>query len=105
MLTNICQMSGSLGQDWRQGRVLASPNLAASAQMSRRPDPLLTCTALIVEGDNPLCRARRVGDDEADARNKLARMPVDLGDNPARLGPASGLIGEAGVEPPHMVRG
>src|SRR6185369_806236 len=42
---------------------------------------------------------------EADARNKLARMPLDLGDYSARLGPASGLIGEAGVEPPHMVRG
>ena len=67
--------------------------------------PLLRRAALIVEGDNPLSRARQVGDDEADARNKLARMPLYLGDHPARLDPASGLIGEAGVEPPHMVRG
>ena len=32
-------------------------------------------------------------------------MPLDFGDHPARLGPASGLISEIGVEPPHMVRG
>ena len=31
-------------------------------------------------------------------------MPLDLGDHPARLGPASGLIGEVGIEPPHLVR-
>ena len=31
-------------------------------------------------------------------------MPLDLGDHPARLGPASGLIGEVGVVPPHLVR-
>jgi len=28
-------------------------------------DALLTCAGLIVEGDNPLGRARQVGDDEA----------------------------------------
>jgi len=32
---------------------------------------------MIVEVDNPLGRARQVGDDEADARNKLARVPLD----------------------------
>jgi hypothetical protein len=31
-------------------------------------------------------------------------MPLDFGDHPARLGPASSLIGEVGVEPTHLVR-
>jgi hypothetical protein len=47
---------------------------------------------------------RQVGDDEADARIKLARMPLDFGYHPARLGPASSLIGEVGMEPTHLVR-
>ena len=64
----------------------------------------LACAALVVEGDDPLGRARQVGDDEADARIKLARMPLDLGDHPARLGPASRLVGEIGIEPTHLVR-
>jgi hypothetical protein len=41
-------------------------------------DPLFARPALIVEGDDPVGRARRVGDDEADARIKLAGMPFDL---------------------------
>jgi len=60
---------------------------------------------LILEGDNPLGRARRVGDDEAHAWNEFAGMPLDLAGRPARPGQASGLIGEIGVEPPHKVRG
>jgi hypothetical protein len=28
-------------------------------------------------------------------------MPLDLGDNPPRLGPGSGLIAEIGMEPAH----
>ena len=39
----------------------------------------------IVKGDNILGGSRHVGDDEGDARIKLARMPFDLGDHPARL--------------------
>ena len=31
-------------------------------------------------------------------------MPLDLGDHPARLFPASGLIGEVGVVSPDFVR-
>jgi hypothetical protein len=31
-------------------------------------------------------------------------MPLDLGDNPPRLGPGSGLIAEIGMESAHMVR-
>ena len=67
-------------------------------------DPLFACAALVVEGDHPLGRARQVGDDEANARTKLAGMPLDLGDHPARLGPASRLIGEIGMEPALLVR-
>ena len=43
-------------------------------------------------------------DKEADARIKLAGMPFDFGDHPARLGPGSRLIGEIGMEPTHLVR-
>jgi hypothetical protein len=42
---------------------------------------------------SPLGWAAHVGDDEADARIKLARMPLDFGDHPARLVPASSLLG------------
>jgi hypothetical protein len=42
--------------------------------------------------------------DEADAGIKFSRRPLDLGDNPPRLGPGSGLIAEIGMEPTHMVR-
>ena len=67
-------------------------------------DPLFARPALIVEGDDPVGRARQVGDDETDARIKLAGMPFDFADHPARLGPASRLIGEIGMEPTHLVR-
>jgi hypothetical protein len=36
--------------------------------------------------------------------DKVSGMPLDLGDNPPRLGPGSGLIAEIGMEPAHMVR-
>src|SRR5262249_1508609 len=55
------------------------------------------------ESDDPFGRARQVGDDEADVRIKLARVPLDLGDHPARLAPAPCLIGEISVEPAHLV--
>src|SRR6516225_2441683 len=67
-------------------------------------DPLFARAALVVERDDPLGGAAHVGDDESDARNKLARVPLDLGDHPARLGPASRLIAEVGVVPPNIVR-
>jgi len=41
---------------------------------------------------------------KADARNKFARMPLDFGNHPTRLGPACRLVGEIGVVPPHLVR-
>jgi hypothetical protein len=35
---------------------------------------------------------------------KLAGMRLDFGDDPARLGSASSLVGEIGMEPTHLVR-
>jgi hypothetical protein len=67
-------------------------------------DPLLACAALVVEGDDPLGQARQIGDDEADARIELSRVPLDFGDHPAWLGSASRLIAEIGMEPTHLVR-
>src|SRR3954454_25371389 len=67
-------------------------------------DPLLARAALVVEGDDTLGGTAHVGDDEADARNKLARMPLDFGNHPARLGPACRLVGEIGVVPPDLAR-
>ena len=69
--------------------------------------PLIHCShvpALIVEGDDFVGQIRQVGDDEADARIKLARMPLDFGGRPARLGRTSSPIGEVGMEPTHLVR-
>jgi hypothetical protein len=39
---------------------------------------MLCRAALIVEGDDPLGRSRQVGDDKADPRVQLARMPSTL---------------------------
>lgn len=43
-------------------------------------DPLLARAALVIEGDDIRGAPRHVDDDEPDARIKLARMPLDLGD-------------------------
>jgi hypothetical protein len=59
--------------------------------------------ALVVESYDALGRAAHVGDYKADARIEFARMPFDLGDDPARLRPAPGLIGEIGVISPDFV--
>src|SRR6266481_5495345 len=67
-------------------------------------DPLLARPALVVESNDALGRAAHVRHDEADAGIKFSGMPLDLGDNPPRLGPGSGLIAEIGMEPAHMVR-
>src|SRR5215467_2928151 len=67
-------------------------------------DPLLARPALVVEGNDSLGWAAHVRHDEADARIKLSRMPLDLGDHTAWLRPASGLIAEIGMELAHLVR-
>src|SRR6516162_61778 len=67
-------------------------------------DPLLARPALVVESNDALGRAAHIRHDEADAGIKFSGMPLDLGDNPPRLGPGSGLIAEIGMEPAHMVR-
>ena len=43
-------------------------------------DPLFPDAELVIEADDILGWPRHVGDDEADARVKCARAPVDLGD-------------------------
>ena len=45
--------------------------------------PMSDGVALIVEDDDILSGSLHVGDDEANARNKLARVPLDLGDDSA----------------------
>src|SRR5215831_20800590 len=67
-------------------------------------DPLFARAALVVERDHVRGRAPHVRHDEADAGIKFSGMPLDLGDNPPRLGPGSGLIAEIGMEPAQMVR-
>jgi hypothetical protein len=52
-------------------------------------DPLLARPALVVESNDALGRAAHVRHNKADARIQFARMPFDLGDYPARPGPAS----------------
>jgi hypothetical protein len=54
--------------------------------------PLLAGSALVVEGNDILGGPRQFRDDEANAWIKFARMPFDLGDDAARLCPASRLI-------------
>jgi len=59
---------------------------------------------VVVEGDDALRRPHQVGNDEADARIKLARVPLDLGHHPAGSLPALRLIAEAGVVAANLVR-
>jgi hypothetical protein len=59
--------------------------------------------ALVVESDHPFGRTAHVRHDEADPGIKLARMPLDLGNHPARLAPACRLVGEIGLEPPDFI--
>src|SRR5271165_3768200 len=65
---------------------------------------LLAGAALVVEGDDALGRPCQVGDNKADARVQLARMPLDLGHDAAQLVPALRLIGEADVVPAYFLR-
>ena len=65
---------------------------------------LFASAALVVERDDALGRSRQVGDNEADTRVKLTRMPLDLGYDTAGLLPALRLIAEAGVVAAHLVR-
>src|SRR5580704_14672594 len=67
-------------------------------------DPLLGRAALIVEGHDPLGRARQVGHDEADAGVEFARMPLDLGHDAARHLPTLRPVAEAGVVAPDLDR-
>src|SRR4051794_30199046 len=61
-------------------------------------DPLLCCATPIVEGDHALGWAAQIGHQEPDTRIEFARVPLDLGHNPARVGPSLGLVAKAGVK-------
>lgn len=67
-------------------------------------DPLLRFAALIVEIHHVLRGTVQVGHDEADGREQLAWMPLDLGHHPARAVPTLSLIVEAVVVAPHRLR-
>ena len=66
---------------------------------------LLRRATVIIERHHPLGRARQISDDETDARNQLAGVPLHFGHDTALLGAVaqSGLIAEAGVETANMV--
>src|SRR5665213_1912529 len=67
-------------------------------------DTLLGRSALVVEGDDVLRASQQVGHDEADARKQLAGVPLDFGDNAARLVPAPRLITESRVQALDVMR-
>jgi hypothetical protein len=60
--------------------------------------------ALVVEGNDALGRPCQVGDEEPNARIKLAGVPLNLDHDTPRLFPALRLIAEAGVVAAHLVR-
>src|ERR1700730_17384365 len=64
----------------------------------------LHSATLVVEGDDIFGGPSHVGHDEADTRIKFARMPFDLGDDPAGFCPTSRLIGGVCIGAPHFVR-
>ncbi len=62
-------------------------------------DVLLGGAALIIEPHHLVRLHRQVGDDEADTREQLVRMPFDLGDHTALIVPRRRLIFEVLEEP------
>src|SRR5262249_16657140 len=54
-----------------------------------RSDRVVARPALVVESNDARGRAAHVRHNEADAGIKFSGMPLDLGDNPPRLGPGS----------------
>ena len=73
-------------------RMKLEPHRVAPHRVARQPGPfdrvlalldvLLRRAALVVEHHDSIGTAREVGDDEADARIKLARVPFNLGNHP-----------------------
>ena len=61
-------------------------------------DVLLGGAALIVKAHHPVRLHWQAGDDEADLRKQIARVPFDLGDNTAFLAPGRRLIVEILVD-------
>ena len=68
-------------------------------------DVLLGGAAPVVEPHHPVRVHREFGDDEANTRKQLSRVPFDLSDHPARLVPGRRLILEVLVEPLDLGQG
>ncbi len=89
-------------------RVELQPHLVVAEPPAEQPCPakgifafldvLLGGAALVLERQHPIWLHRQVGDDEPDTWEQLARMPLDLGNHPARLVPRRRLILEVFVE-------
>ena len=90
-------------------RVQVQPDLVVAEPPARQPRPvegvfafldmLRGRAALVVEPHHPVWLHRQIGDDEANTREQLARVPFDLGDHSARLVPGRRLILEVLEEP------
>jgi len=63
-------------------------------------DPLLAEAAPVVEAHHVLRLGAHVGHDEADPREELAHVPLDLGYHPPGPVPRCGLVVEVVVEDP-----
>src|SRR5215469_17372475 len=101
------QLAKEVGQVIRQGEqvqprriVLETParQLRPVHRILTLLDPLLRRTPPVVEADDLLRAPLQVGDDEADAGEQLARVPLHLGDHATGALPRTGLIAEAVVE-------
>src|SRR3954447_26824777 len=67
-------------------------------------DPLLRRAPSIVEGHHALGWTTQVRDQEAHPGIEFAGVPLHLSHNPTCAAPSLGLIAEAGVEAPDLVR-
>ena len=107
------QSPHEVGEIVGQG-VKLETNLVVAELAARQPRPLdgvlafldvlLRRPTVIVKRHHPFGGTRRVGDDEADTGIQFTGMLFDLGNDTASLVPRSGLIAEAGIIMPHMVR-
>jgi hypothetical protein len=68
------------------------------------PSSIIAPPCRDVERDHALGRASQVSDDEADARTKLAWVPLNFRNHPAGFLAAPRLVDEAGVVAAHLMR-
>ena len=120
--TGLNAREGPVSDFLRQFGTLEEVAKVVSQRMKLKPDLVVTkalagqghrilaflhvrlgCAALIVETDDPVRLHRQISDDEAQAGEQIATMPLDLGNHAASFAPGRRLVFEVMVEAANVV--